>query len=54
MGLRDEYEVPPPSVEKLRKASKAVYAACEKSVADDISEMLIWAANKIEELERRQ
>lgn len=39
-----------PSVENLRKASTAVYLACEKDVADDISNLLRWAANEIDHL----
>ena len=37
-----------PSVENLRKASVAVYLACEESVAVDISNLLRWAADEIE------
>jgi len=41
-------------VERLRKMSRAVYLACEKSVADDISDGLNKAADRIEELEKKQ
>ncbi|MDB4330394.1 hypothetical protein N9948_01590 [bacterium] len=35
-------------IQKIRKASQAVYLACEESVAKDISEMLQWSANELE------
>jgi hypothetical protein len=38
------------SVENLRKASNAAYLACEKDVADDISNLFRWAANEIDRL----
>lgn len=41
----------PPSVEKLRKASSAIYIAVEANVAADISQLLTWAANQIEKRE---
>lgn len=41
----------PPSVANLRRAAKDVYLATEAEVADDISQLFIWAANRIEELE---
>ena len=40
-----------PSVIYLRRISKAVFVACEKPVAADISKHLIWAADRIEALE---
>lgn len=42
-----------PSVEKLRKASKAVYLAVEENVAKDISELMTWGADEIERLNQR-
>ncbi len=36
-----------PSVENLRRASRAVYLACEEPVARDISHLLNWAADEI-------
>jgi hypothetical protein len=36
---------------KLRRAASAIYLACEREVADDISCMLLWAANRIDALE---
>jgi hypothetical protein len=39
-----------PSIANLRKASSAVYLACEESVAADISNLLKWAASEIERL----
>ena len=39
-----------PSIANLRKASSAVYLACEESVATDISNLLKWAADEIERL----
>lgn len=41
-----------PSVENLRKASIAIYIAVEKVVADDVSNLLRWAADEIERLRR--
>jgi len=35
-------------INRLRKASKAVYLATEKSVADDLSQMLSNAADELE------
>jgi len=35
-------------LDKMRKASVAIYLACEESVAEDISEMLQWSANRLE------
>lgn len=40
-----------PSIENLREASSAVYLACEKIVADDISNLLKWSAERVELLE---
>jgi hypothetical protein len=39
-----------PNVENLRLASNAVYLACEKEVADDLSNLLKWSADEIERL----
>ena len=39
-----------PSIANLRKASRAVYLACEEPVAADISNLLKWAADEIERL----
>lgn len=44
---------PPLTVEYLRRASVAVYLACEEPVAADISKHLKWAADRIEELKAR-
>jgi len=38
-------------IERLKKMSKAVYLACEEPVADDISDGIKWAINRIKELE---
>lgn len=40
-----------PSIENLRKAASAIYIAVDQVVADDISNLLKWAANQIEEKE---
>ena len=40
-----------PSVANLRRASQAVYLACDSLVADDISNLLRWGADRAEELE---
>lgn len=37
---------------KLRKAAAAVYLACDEPVAKDLSEILTWAANEINRLEK--
>ena len=37
-------------MDDLRKAANCVYLATDKSVADDLSEKLKWAANRIDEL----
>lgn len=42
-----------PSVENLRKASMAVFLACEEGPATDISNLLRWAADEIEKLRAR-
>jgi hypothetical protein len=39
-----------PTVENLRRASTAVFLACELAVAEDISRLLRWAADEIERL----
>lgn len=44
---------PPLTVGYLRRASVAVYLACEEPVAADISKHLKWAADRIEELKAR-
>ena len=38
-------------VKTLRKASKAVYIELDVTVADSLSMILTWAADRIEELE---
>lgn len=38
-----------PLVERLRKASQCVYLACEEQVARDLSDMLMRAADEIEQ-----
>ena len=38
-------------IERLKKMSKAVYLVCEEPAADDISDGLKWAINRIKELE---
>ena len=43
----------PVSTADLRKAAKAVYAATEKDVADDLSRLLVTAADEIETLRSR-
>ena len=35
-------------ISKMRKASQSVYLICEKSVAEDLSDMLQWGANRLE------
>lgn len=39
-----------PNIMNLRKASRAVYLACESEVADDISNLLKWSADQVESL----
>ena len=34
----------------LRRASSAVFLACEEAVAKDLSDKLIWAADEIDRL----
>lgn len=41
-----------PSVENLHKASRAIYLAVEEAVAKDISQLLCWAADEIERLQK--
>jgi hypothetical protein len=41
-----------PLIERMRKASSAVYLATDKTVADDISGMLTTAAASLEAAER--
>lgn len=41
-----------PTVENLRRASKAIYLACDPIVAEDVSNLLTWAADEIERLRR--
>ena len=48
-----EQDMTEPSIELLRRASIAVYIACEESVAADISKLLLWSANEIERSSRR-
>lgn len=50
MTTHEKQKLTEPSVKKLRMASTAVYLACEESVADDISNLLKWAANEIDRL----
>lgn len=45
-------ELTKPSVENLRKASVAIFIAVEQDVAEDISQLLRWAADKIERLQK--
>lgn len=39
-------------MDKLRRAQTAIYLACEESVAADVSGILKWSGDRIEELER--
>lgn len=41
------------TTDDLRKASTAIYIAVEGSVAKDVAEKLIWAANRIDFLEKK-
>lgn len=52
MTTHEKQKLTEPSVRNLRMASTAVYLACEKSVADDISNLLKWAANEIDRLNK--
>jgi len=38
------------NTKKLREAAKCVFLAAEEKVAQDISDKLIWASNKIDRL----
>lgn len=37
-------------IEELRKSAKCVFIELDKSIAQDLSEKLSWAANEIERL----
>lgn len=45
--------IPPAhSSDGLRRAAKCVYIAMDKRVADDLADRLVWAADRIDHLEK--